>query len=192
MRFGPWVGCLRWSAPTISRRLPTSSRKRKGRTLTQRYAALLEHYGLQATRTNPRSSHENTLSFPCADCQTPIKTNIAEAGANIASERSVVPGTRSDLMVTKQDGTEPRVIIEIVVHHDLEPVTRQKYEDSQIPVIKIAPTVKGDEKVYHCGGGIVYHRHDEKGLNWEPGGIRSGAGVRSSGVSQESTGSSDT
>ena len=32
----------------------------------------------------------------------------------------------------------------------------------------------------------------EKGLNWEPGGIRSGAGVRSSGVSQESTGSSDT
>ena len=53
-------------------------------------------------------------------------------------------------------------------------------------------TVKGGEKVYHCGGGIVYHRHDEKGLNWEPGGIRSGAGVRSSGVSQESTGSSDT
>ena len=30
VRFGPWVGCLRWSAPTISRRLPTSSRKRKG------------------------------------------------------------------------------------------------------------------------------------------------------------------
>ena len=52
--------------------------------------------------------------------------------------------------------------------------------------------VKGGEKVFHCGGGIVYHRHDEKGLNWEPGGIRSGAGVRSSGVSQESTGSSDT
>ena len=55
-----------------------------------------------------------------------------------------------------------------------------------------AARVKGGEKVYHCGGGIVYHRHDEKGLNWEPGGIRSGAGVRSSGVSQESTGSSDT
>ena len=36
--------------------------------------------------------------------------------------------------------------------------------------------VKGGEKVYHCGGGIVYHRHDEKGLNWEPGGIRSGEG----------------
>ena len=35
--------------------------------------------------------------------------------------------------------------------------------------------VKGGEKVYHCGGGIVYHRHDEKELNWEPGGVRSGA-----------------
>ena len=53
-------------------------------------------------------------------------------------------------------------------------------------------SVKGGGKVDHCGGGIVYHRHDEKGLNWEPGGVRSGAGVRSSGVSQESSGSSET
>ena len=36
--------------------------------------------------------------------------------------------------------------------------------------------VKRGEKVYHCGGGIVYHPHDEKELNWEPGGVRSGAG----------------
>ena len=52
--------------------------------------------------------------------------------------------------------------------------------------------VKGGEKVFHCGGGIVYHRHDEKELNWEPGGVRSGAGVRRSGLSQESSGSSET
>ena len=30
------------------------------------------------------------------------------------------------------------------------------------------PRYKGGEKVYHCGGGIVYHPHDEKELNWEP------------------------
>ena len=53
-------------------------------------------------------------------------------------------------------------------------------------------TVKGGEKVYHCGGGIVYHPHDERELNWEPGGVRSGAGVRRSGLSQESSGSSET
>ena len=52
--------------------------------------------------------------------------------------------------------------------------------------------VKGGDKVFHCGGGIVYHRHDGKELNWETGGVRSGAGVRSPGVSQESSGSSET
>ena len=52
--------------------------------------------------------------------------------------------------------------------------------------------VKGGDKVYHRGGGMVYHRHDEKGLNWEPDGVRSGAGIGSSGVSQESSGSSET
>ena len=29
-------------------------------------------------------------------------------------------------------------------------------------------------EVGHRGGGIVYHRHDEKELNWEPGGVGSG------------------
>ena len=38
----------------------------------------------------------------------------------------------------------------------------------------------------------MYHSHDEKELNWEPGGVRSGAGVRRSGLSQESSGSSET
>ena len=28
----------------------------------------------------------------------------------------------------------------------------------------------------------MYHRHDEEELNWETGGVRSGAGVRNSGV----------
>ena len=37
--------------------------------------------------------------------------------------------------------------------------------------------VKGGDKVFHCGGGIVYHRHDGKEPNWEPGWVRSGAGV---------------
>ena len=50
-----------------------------------------------------------------------------------------------------------------------------------LPEIKQS-LVKGGDKVYHRGGGIVYHRHDEKELNGEPGGVRSGAGVHSSGV----------
>ena len=38
---------------------------------------------------------------------------------------------------------------------------------------KEGASVKGGEKVSHGGGGIVYHRHDEKELNWEPGEVRS-------------------
>ena len=33
-----------------------------GRTLNDRYAAVLSHYGLTSTRTNPRSSHENGVA----------------------------------------------------------------------------------------------------------------------------------
>ena len=49
---------------------------------------------------------------------------------------------------------------------------------------------KGGGKVDRCGG-IVYHRHDEKEPNWEPGGVRSGAmGCRFGQLSEswESTG----
>ena len=51
-------------------------RETKGRTLTQRYAALLEHYGLQATRTNPRSSHENGVA---EQAHHRLKTALAQA-----------------------------------------------------------------------------------------------------------------
>ena len=66
MRFGllgglPQVGLANRQS---SRRLPTFLKETcKGRTLTQRVpAALLEHYGLQCCRTNPRSSHENGVA----------------------------------------------------------------------------------------------------------------------------------
>lgn len=51
-------------------------RETKGRTLTQRYSALLEHYGLQATRTNPRSSHENGVA---EQAHYRLKTALAQA-----------------------------------------------------------------------------------------------------------------
>lgn len=37
-------------------------RHTRGRTLNQRYEAVLSHYGLRSTRTNPRSSHENGVA----------------------------------------------------------------------------------------------------------------------------------
>lgn len=78
--------------------------------------------------------------YPCGSCQDSIYVNIAISGASIASERAVVPGTRSDLVVTKADGKTSRLVIEIKVTHDLESATRKRYEDSHIPVIKVVPS----------------------------------------------------
>ena len=36
-------------------------RDNRGRALNARYEAVLVHYGVESTRTNPRSSHENGI-----------------------------------------------------------------------------------------------------------------------------------
>ena len=40
---------------------------------------------------------------------------------------------------SKGDGKSPRVIVEIVVHHDVEESTEERYRESGTPVIKIRP-----------------------------------------------------
>ena len=90
------------------------------------------------------------LGFPCQDCGVSIRSDIAVMGAAIASEQIAVEGTRSDLVVTTSDGTTPRVIIEIVVTHDLAPQTREKYQDAGIPVIKVEPVWDALEQLRHA------------------------------------------
>ena len=76
VRFGP-LGGLPQVVRTDNLSAATHELKEtKGRTLTQRYAALLEHYGLQATRTNPRSSHENGVA---EQAHYRLKTALAQA-----------------------------------------------------------------------------------------------------------------
>ena len=65
--------------------------------------------------------------------------NIADPGSSIASEKTVVVGTRSDLVVFRFSGI-PRVIIEIVVTHDLDGETRLRYQESGLPVVRVSPT----------------------------------------------------
>ena len=48
----------------------------KGRAFNERYKAILEHYGLRATRTNPRSSHENGVA---EQGHRRLKDSIAQA-----------------------------------------------------------------------------------------------------------------
>ena len=63
------------------------------------------------------------IGYPCERCKTPINVNVAIEGASVASERIVVKGTRSDLTIFQPDGS-PRVILEVVVTHDLESDTQ--------------------------------------------------------------------
>ena len=83
---------------------------------------------------------EYPVKFPCGGCDSILKVDTAIEGASIATERAVVQGTRSDLVITGAEGKSPRVIIEIVVHHDLEDGTEKRYKDSGIPVVRVRPT----------------------------------------------------
>ena len=94
----------------------------------------------QGFLTAQEDSEPYLLQFPCERCGKAISTNIAVSGAGIATERTAVDGTRSDLVATKEDGKSPRVIIEIVVYHDLEAETASRYRESGVPVIKVKPT----------------------------------------------------
>ena len=83
---------------------------------------------------------EYSVSYPCEICGTALKVDMALEGAGIATERAVIEGTRSDLVISKEDGRTPRIIIEIVVHHDIEEGTEKRYRDAGIPVAKVRPT----------------------------------------------------
>ena len=68
-----------------------------------------------------------------ARCGNTFRENIAQPGAVIHKERSVIPNTRSDVVV-ELPGQKP-FIIEVVNTHDLEEDTRQRYEESGCRVV---------------------------------------------------------
>ena len=81
---------------------------------------------------------EYHLGCPCEECGKFVSWNAAIPGASVEAEKTIVPGTRSDLVVNRT-GRGP-VVIEVVVTHDLEPESRESYEESGIPVLKVRPT----------------------------------------------------
>ena len=84
-----------------------------------------------------KRSGEYLLGCPCEECGSKVSRNIAIPGASIEAEKTLVAGTRSDLVVN-QPG-KASVIVEIVVTHDLEPETRESYVESGVPVLKVRP-----------------------------------------------------
>ena len=81
---------------------------------------------------------EYRLGCPCGECGRTVSRNVAIPGASIEAEKSIVAGTRSDLVIGQAD--RGPVVIEIVVTHDLEPEAHEVYRESGIPVLKVHPS----------------------------------------------------
>ena len=77
------------------------------------------------------------VGFACRVCAKALSWNIARPDTSIAVERSIVEGTRSDIVIDR--GPKGPLIVEVVVAHDIEEPTRARYESSGIPVLIIYP-----------------------------------------------------
>ena len=77
---------------------------------------------------------EYLAGFGCEDCGQDVSGNVALAGRTIAAERSVVEGTRSDVVIDR--GEKPPLIVEVVVSHDPEPATLDRYQQAGVPVFR--------------------------------------------------------
>ena len=77
------------------------------------------------------------VRLPCSACSKLRPFPLAEPGLTVEAERSLVPHTRSDLVVYRPE--QSPVVIEVVVTHDLEPETASRYEDAGTTVFVVKP-----------------------------------------------------
>ena len=91
------------------------------------------------------SAIEDKREYPaycrCPKCELPMEpVNIAKKGWTVAAEKTVVDGTRSDIVLFNTAG-RAALIIEVVVSSDFEKKegTNSRYRDSGIPILKIHP-----------------------------------------------------
>lgn len=80
---------------------------------------------------------EYRVGFACRVCEAALCWNIARPDTTIAAERSVIEGTRSDIVIDR--GPKGPLIVEVVVTHDIEEPTRARYEGSSIPIFIVEP-----------------------------------------------------
>ncbi|MXZ20499.1 MAG: hypothetical protein F4Y84_07825 [Caldilineaceae bacterium SB0665_bin_25] len=93
---------------------------------------------VQSLDSARNSNKEYRLGYPCPDCGKGISYNIAPSITDIRAENPIVEGTRSDIVLFRE--SKNPIILEIVVTHDLEHDTRNRYLESRLPVFLIQPT----------------------------------------------------
>ena len=84
----------------------------------------------------------------CPGCGVSRVRNVAVPGATIAAERSLFPGTRSDLVVERPH--ERPLIIEVVVSHEMERDVVAVYERERVVVLSYRPSWPSLDKLRDC------------------------------------------
>lgn len=84
------------------------------------------------------SSGEYRVGFACKRCGKVVSGNIARPNRSIAVEQTVVENTRSDIAVYRLPEKAP-LLIEVVVSHEIELATKQRYEAFGLPVFVVYP-----------------------------------------------------
>ena len=199
--------CWRWTILLAVSSMPCSA-SWKHPQLLPADAASDKSYGIPfALYSDRHAVFKHTPPSETAAAPTQFSRAMGEIGVQLIFARSPqakgrverTAGTLQDRLVTElrlagattiDDAN--RVLNDFLPRFNKRFRVPSEHADTSYRVLDPGMCVKGAEKVDHYGGGIVYHRHDEKGLNWEPGGVRSRAGVRGSGASQEPSGSSET
>ena len=80
------------------------------------------------------------LSRECSVCHETI--NLECVGSHFLLEYSAVPNTRSDLVLMGADD-KPLCLVEVVVSHEIDPATIQRYAESRIPIVRVYPKWTG-------------------------------------------------
>ena len=92
---------------------------------------------IQSVKDAIRNDGEYRVGYVCSMCKKQVAYNIISTMTSIQAEREIVQGTRSDIVIHRKNKCP--IIIEIVVTHDLEPVTADLYLKSGNPVLIICP-----------------------------------------------------
>ncbi len=102
-------------------------------TALHRLSKILIREGFEAALAAGRSY---VLRWTCPHCRRAREVDCTSFLSRVSIESSAVHGTRGDLVF---DGQRP-IAIEIVVHHELDTETAQRYASADVPVFIVRPS----------------------------------------------------
>lgn len=92
---------------------------------------------VQSIKDAIKNDEKYRVGYICSTCREPVAYNVISTITSVQTEKSVVEGTRSDVVIYRENRSP--IIIEVVVTHDLEPEAAALYLESNNPVFMVYP-----------------------------------------------------